>query len=292
MKSSYLIIFLLAGLAVFLSIYSSGKSSTADISSQTELVLRKIGHEVLLSSGDDSSRVMPVRKMADHHYQVYFQNKLMISHDSLVRIVNKVFSDNGLPADYAVNVIDCIAKDTVYGFAVFHTSKDSLVACGGRKLPLGCYYLDIQFAVKENNRTAILYSLAGMIAIAGLFIGFVRRNKKNKMPLAEIKTPAGNNNRISIGKYTFNTDQHYIEWNGTRTVLTNKESKLLFIFSLSQNEIISREKLQKEVWENEGVIVTRSLDMFVSKLRKKLQEDEAVRIVNFPGKGYMLEVIS
>ena len=48
--------------------------------------------------------------------------------------------------------------------------------------------------------------------------------------------------------------------------------------------------MQKEVWENEGVIVTRSLDMFISKLRKKLNKDPLVNIVNIHGIGYKLEI--
>jgi DNA-binding response OmpR family regulator len=54
--------------------------------------------------------------------------------------------------------------------------------------------------------------------------------------------------------------------------------------------MVDRNTLQKEVWENEGVIVTRSLDMFVSKLRKKLSADTSVKLTNIPGKGYKLEV--
>lgn len=50
--------------------------------------------------------------------------------------------------------------------------------------------------------------------------------------------------------------------------------------------------LQKEVWINDGVIVTRSLDMFVSKLRKKLDKDPSVNIINIHGIGYKLEVVN
>jgi DNA-binding response OmpR family regulator len=46
----------------------------------------------------------------------------------------------------------------------------------------------------------------------------------------------------------------------------------------------------KEVWEDEGVIVGRSLDMFVSKLRKKLQADPCISILNVHGKGYKLVI--
>ena len=75
-------------------------------------------------------------------------------------------------------------------------------------------------------------------------------------------------------------------------MLTTKESKILHILALQQNQIIDRDKLQKEVWENEGVIVGRSLDMFISKLRKKLEQDEQVKITNVHSRGYKLEVSS
>ena len=73
-------------------------------------------------------------------------------------------------------------------------------------------------------------------------------------------------------------------------MLTPKESKLLHILSLSPNVVIDRSILQKEIWENEGVIVTRSLDMFISKLRKKLDKDASITIVNIHGVGYKLEI--
>jgi DNA-binding response OmpR family regulator len=57
-------------------------------------------------------------------------------------------------------------------------------------------------------------------------------------------------------------------------------------------ELTSRDDLIQQVWINEGVITGRSLDMFVSKLRKKLSADPALRITNVHGKGYKLEVVA
>jgi DNA-binding response OmpR family regulator len=74
--------------------------------------------------------------------------------------------------------------------------------------------------------------------------------------------------------------------------LTGTETRLLLIFALSPNETIERSRLQKEIWEDEGVIVGRSLDMFISKLRKKLESDPNSNIVVVRGKGYKLEISS
>ena len=74
--------------------------------------------------------------------------------------------------------------------------------------------------------------------------------------------------------------------------LTGTEARVLLIFALSPNETIARSRLQKEIWEDEGVIVGRSLDMFISKLRKKLEVDPNIKIVVIRGKGYKLEITS
>jgi DNA-binding response OmpR family regulator len=72
--------------------------------------------------------------------------------------------------------------------------------------------------------------------------------------------------------------------------LTGTETRLLLIFAMSPNETIERSRLQKEIWEDEGVIVGCSLDMFISKLRKKLELDPTSKIVVILGKGYKLEI--
>jgi DNA-binding response OmpR family regulator len=72
--------------------------------------------------------------------------------------------------------------------------------------------------------------------------------------------------------------------------LTDTETRLMQIFAQSPNQIIERSRLQKEIWEDEGVIVGRSLDMFISKLRKKLELDANINIVVIRSKGYKLEI--
>lgn len=74
--------------------------------------------------------------------------------------------------------------------------------------------------------------------------------------------------------------------------LSKKESKILGILTANVNQLTDRAFLLQEVWENEGVITSRSLDMFISKLRKKLDLDSSVRILNVHGRGYKLEIIS
>ena len=75
-------------------------------------------------------------------------------------------------------------------------------------------------------------------------------------------------------------------------VLTEKECKILELLNQNFGQLTSREDLIQEIWANEGVITGRSLDMFISKLRKKLSADPELRITNIHGKGYKLEAVA
>ncbi len=119
-----------------------------------------------------------------------------------------------------------------------------------------------------------------LLAFVGLLFSKNLNNKRQKPAI----------NTISFGKTMFNPITKTIIINQKTIDLTIKENKLLLIFSKSPNLIVERSRLQKEIWEDEGVIVGRSLDVFVSRLRKKLESDDSVQITNIHNKGYKLEV--
>ncbi len=90
----------------------------------------------------------------------------------------------------------------------------------------------------------------------------------------------------------FNAQERQLVINNNTIDLTGTETRLLLIFALSPYQTIERSRLQKEIWEDEGIIVGRSLDMFISKLRKKLEFDPNIKIAVIRGKGYKLEISS
>jgi DNA-binding response OmpR family regulator len=95
---------------------------------------------------------------------------------------------------------------------------------------------------------------------------------------------------LQIGHTLFEPGKRQLTISGITTELTPKENKLLKIFADSPGKLIERHRLQKEIWEDEGVIVGRSLDVFISKLRKKLEGDASIQVVNVHGKGYRLQI--
>ncbi|WP_217604455.1 winged helix-turn-helix domain-containing protein [Chitinophaga sp. GbtcB8] len=97
---------------------------------------------------------------------------------------------------------------------------------------------------------------------------------------------------FTLGSMSFDTEARKLMINGNTIELTRTETRVLRIFALSPNKAIDRSQLQKEIWEDVGVIVGRCLAMFISKLRKKLEFDPNIKIVVIRGKGYKLEISS
>ncbi len=147
---------------------------------------------------------------------------------------------------------------------------------------------DNQFKFKPtgNFLTDYKYLFAGLLIL--LLIGFVFWKLKPKKELSKID----NNKLFTFGSVVFDAQKRQLEINKETIDLTATETRLLLIFASSPNETIERSRLQKEIWEDEGVIVGRSLDMFISKLRKKLELDPNINIVVIRGKGYKFEVLS
>jgi DNA-binding winged helix-turn-helix (wHTH) protein len=293
MNFKYLSLFIVAALlVVFYAVSASQLNDTNFKKAKEIIIMRKIGHEVLLHSGDSTSRVLPVQQITPNEYQIRFESQFTFKPDSLVKIIQRTINGNQLPSNYIVNVIECASNEKVFGYAMLQAEEKNIIPCIGRQQSKGCYSINITF---QNNS---LFSLPGKYVIAGIglfalvaaFAGVKIYNKKKSLPAKGDNSIEDNS--IPIGKYQFYHDKQYLISNNEQIKLTQKESKLLYIFASAPNEIIDRNRLQKEIWEDEGVIVGRSLDVFISKLRKKLESDTTVKVVNIHGKGYKLEISS
>lgn len=121
------------------------------------------------------------------------------------------------------------------------------------------------------------------LGIAGVFIIDFYKTKQAEL----IK--GSKNNYTKIGSFHFYPDQNKLVKEAVEISLSKKECELLAIFIANPNQIIKRDELTKKVWEDHGVFVGRSLDTYISKLRKKLQEDDSIKITNVHGVGYKLD---
>lgn len=95
---------------------------------------------------------------------------------------------------------------------------------------------------------------------------------------------------LSAGQSTLDLHNLVVNANGMAMQLTYKESKLLEMFFRRLDTLIERDVFLKTVWEDDGFFVARSMDVFISRLRKYLQADPTLRIENIRGIGYILKV--
>lgn len=93
-----------------------------------------------------------------------------------------------------------------------------------------------------------------------------------------------------IGNYTFDTQRQVLAINGTQTKLTTKESELLSLLCQHANDVLQRELALKTIWIDDNYFNARSMDVYITKLRKHLKQDPQVEINNVHGKGYRLIV--
>jgi hypothetical protein len=335
---------------------------------QVNLLIRQIGHRLLLQAGDSTSRVMPVIEVHEGTFLLRFANELIFNHDSLMVLTQDLLPKTQFPSGYTVTVHDCKQSDIVYGFQVNNTLPD-ILPCRGRSQPVGCYSIEFTFlnfydrvghkkadtdpitekanlitvdpeeskqheeeiekpttaydirqlteqlksfkadpskadqiATAVGNEEFITttseYPLSNLIysGVLLLLVGtlLIARFGKILTPVPsqyhDKGTPKESVPQLSaMGKFLFDVKNQRLLLGNEVVSLTDKECKILELFNKSFGDLISRETLMQEIWINEGVITGRSLDMFVSKLRKKLSSDPEVRITNVHGKGYRLE---
>jgi DNA-binding winged helix-turn-helix (wHTH) protein len=260
-----------------------------------EVLLRRIGHEILLQSGDSTSRVLPVKKITENEYQISFENAFTFQPDSLMNTTRRLLGKDPLTQDYVVNVLNCDNGSVTYGYAISKNKKDDILSCSGRKQPKACYKINIKFKSAGMSSARNVYFFGGLLFVAFVGLSFLRPDKpREALPESQdIELPGSRNtDRFTLGSMSFDTEARKLLINETSIDLTKTESRVLRIFALTPNETIERSRLQKEIWEDNGVIVGRSLDVFISKLRKKLEFDPTVQIVAIRGKGYKLETSS
>lgn len=91
-----------------------------------------------------------------------------------------------------------------------------------------------------------------------------------------------------IGKYEFDYPSQVLRINGKEQKISGKEAELLRLLCLHAGQLLSREEALLTIWNNDNYFTGRSMDVFLSKLRKYLKDDPNVEILNVHGKGYRL----
>src|SRR5436189_5267110 len=105
-------------IAILISDVAFINKKNESLGKHLEVVLRDIGHQLLLTAKDSSSRVLPVKKLNENTYQISFQNDLGFISDTLINLIQRTFQKNALANGYIVNLRSCKQNETVLAFEI------------------------------------------------------------------------------------------------------------------------------------------------------------------------------
>ena len=261
----------------------ASSANSRHFSEKANLALRRTAHHLLAESGDTTSRIPPVQQTDASTWLVWLERPF--DYDRLPALLQESFDLHGIRENYDVAVLDCANGELQLGYNFQDFTKKNEVPCGGRELGRGCYNLQVTFLAEESKQAQnpVWWLLACGCLLAGISIAAWQWSNRKSTPKAEAEWLDFGNSRLDIA------NQLLISGN-VRHTLTYREAKLLRLFASHSNQLLERDFILKSVWEDEGIIVGRSVDVFVSRLRKILRGDSAVGIVAVHGVGYRLEV--
>lgn len=101
-------------------------------------------------------------------------------------------------------------------------------------------------------------------------------------------SPMTDQSQFQIGKYIFDATKQTLQFDSDIRKLTTKESELLKYLCINKNSLLDRNFALKTIWVDDSYFNARSMDVYITKLRKYLTEDPTIEIINVRGKGFKL----
>jgi hypothetical protein len=286
-------LYLLGLMAIALPL-TAGSGEGPDYHRQSEkvnLALRRVAHLLMEEAGDTATRIPPVVFTGDATWQVRLEHAF--NYDRLPALLHQSFELHQINTGYDVAVLDCPSGELQLGYNYVDFVEKGEVPCGGRDVQAGCYVIQVTLIESQTSTNSFLFWW--LLVGGGLLAGFVYLLKKRPflpMATAVAEAPvAGESPQIPFGRSALAVQEQTLVAGAVRHSLTYREAKLLRLFATHPNQLLERDVILEQVWQDEGIMVGRSLDVFVSRLRKMLRDDPSVRLVSVHGVGYRLEII-
>ena len=252
------------------------------------LALRRTAHHLLRLAGDSTSRIPAIQQPNSHTFRVSLSRAF--NYDSLPALLQASLRIHAVTGPYDVAVLDCARGELQLGYSLRDLTGSGPVPCTGRSMTDGCYLLQVTFEpLPPASPPAMGWPLAaGAGLLTGLAFIMWRRSALINEPAVQPLTLSDNG--IRFGQSRLDVSNQLLTSGLSQHNLTYRETKLLRLLVSHPNELLERNQILKLVWEDEGITVGRSVDVFVSRLRKLLQNDPTIRITAVHGVGYRLEV--
>ncbi len=250
------------------------------------LALRRMADQLLRASGDSVSRIPAIERSGEFSWKILMEQRF--EYDSLPGALQEAVVRYDIEATYQVAVKRCDNHKLDLGFFQKDFVQDSTVPCMGREEPEGCHYIEVTFMPYATRKTfwasTSLLLLLTLVTGSGALIWY----RKSEPPL-DPSSSSEEQGWIVFGQSKINMSGQWLECGGQRVSLTYREAKLLKLLASHPDQVLERDFILNEVWGDEGIQVSRSIDMFISRLRKKLSPDPTISIVAVHGVGYRME---
>ena len=268
-----------------------GESSSETEGGRAEkinLALRRTADKLLRAAGDSTSRIPAVQQTDPQTYRIALNRAF--NYDQLPNLLQQSLRLHQIAGTYEVAVLDCAKGELQLGYSVNDLIGDQSVPCGGRSMTVGCYIVQLRFDDPVAAKKQLPYW--PFLALGGLLLGLgvvawhrsTQVRSSSELPVAEAT------NQLRFGQSCLDLGSQTLTSGPDQHKLTYREAKLLRLLVNHPNQVLERDQILKLVWEDEGITVGRSLDVFVSRLRKLLHTDPTVKLVAVHGVGYKLEV--
>lgn len=266
------------------------QSATEALSPEkVNLALRRTADALLRAAGDSTSRIPAIEQSGERVWRVQIEQPF--SYDQLPALLQASLDLHDIRQPYQVAVRRCDdeAIDLGYHYLDF-LEKDSSPPCGGREMPEGCHFIELEFLETGKNWPLWGYATAFLLLILGGALGFWSARRRRSAPVEREPRANPETAWLAFGASRLDVAGQVLVCAGTRQTLTFRETKLLRLFANNPDRLLERDFILQHVWADEGILVGRSMDMFVSRLRKKLAADPSVAITTVHGVGYRLEL--
>lgn len=233
---------------------------------------------------------------------------MTIAEQNKILIVEDDFNFGNILRDYLIlndyNVV--LAKNGIEGMEKFE--KENFDLC----------ILDVMMPfkdgftlgkeIREKNENIPLFFLSAKTlkedVLRGFKIGaddYLTKPFDSEVLLAKIKAilnrknfvniPESENFEFEVGKFSFNSKLRFLTYGEEDSIkLSPKENQLLRLLVLHINDLLPREMALNKIWRDDNYFTSRSMDVYIAKLRKYLKPDESVEILNIHGEGFRLVV--
>ncbi len=232
----------------------------------------------------------------------------MTTEKKKILIVEDDFNFGNILKDYLIlnDYFVVLAKNGIEGMEKFH--KENFDIC---ILDVMMPFMDgfsLGKEIRKKNENIPLFFLTAKTlkedVLRGFKIGaddYLTKPFDSEVLLAKIKAilnrknflniPESDNHEFEIGKFKLNSRLRFLSYGIEEPVkLSPKENQLLRLLALHINDLLPREMALNKIWRDDNYFTSRSMDVYIAKLRKYLKPDSSVEILNIHGEGFRLVV--